>query len=163
MKEPWNDKKIKDAVKELVKATGAEQPTDALLKAVQEMKDQVKKVEVTLAGARQASSKQSKLQNLAWALDNVELNSFDYNNSNMVHPQSTADIVFPILWSFRRGKGYIIPDTALALSSKNDEPLDSKRNRFRDQLVVQIHQLTGSEPKLVKQKEGSWAIFHGDS
>ena len=87
-----------------------------------------------------------KLQNLAWAIDNVNIGSFEMNYYNGV---SSESLVRDILLSFRAGVGHDL--------AAWDNYMGKARH---DYLISYIHLLIGSKRSIRLEKCGKYTIYH---
>jgi hypothetical protein len=102
----------------------------------------------------------AKMQTLAWAIANCDLNSFYYDEPG-VSLCSSQDLVRSILFTFRQGFGYYLSDKArlapketFSMREESEEQKRKSEQDFRDNVSNQIHQLTGTKPLISKEEEG---------
>ena len=107
----------------------------------------------------QKISKQTKLQTLSFAMQNAVLVSFTYFDT---YSKESSTLVSNIMISFRRGFGYHLPDGTLQNIDKHyyKEKWEKSNKDFRDKLVEQIHGLTGTKPRVVREGDGPFAIYY---
>ena len=108
----------------------------------------------TVIGLKLEISESKKQQNLAWAIDHAELDSFEYYKENDTQTYNSKDFAKEVLLSFRRGCGKYVFDCLLRL---ND--LNSKKD-FQDKFLFQIHSLTSVKPVYERGENGKLAIFY---
>jgi hypothetical protein len=101
---------------------------------------------------------QTKMQNLAFAVQNAETNSFHYYDSNRPANELTSskDLVCLILLNFRRGFYFQVSSKRGRMdpNAHGGDKILKAEQVFRDNLLsYQIHELTGKEPRFVFKKE----------
>ncbi len=77
------------------------------------------------------------------------------SNQNKV---SGVNSMTDVLESFNQGMGHWIPNECFIDSGKGNT--EEARSAYRDKLSIQIQQLTGTKPRIVKEKNGTveqWA------
>lgn len=135
--------------------------TDDRLDTLQEA---IETLDVKITKQTEEISAQSKQQILAFAVENAHLNGFQYFEEG--ENKDSADLARSILFSFRKGRGAYLPDDATmehVFSAKNKDAYDSKmentKTEFREALVEQIHELTGTNP-CIEESDGSYIIYY---
>lgn len=126
-------------------------------------------LETKLTSLEGSIVKESKLQALAFGIENAELQAFEYyearENSSYYgyhNRKKSSDLVRSILFGFRRNIGWYLPDGAMGEIDKsaNKEKWEQSNKDFRDKLVTQIHSLLGTKPRVVKEKDGRYTIYY---
>jgi len=103
-------------------------------------------------------SQQTRNQNIAWAISNVDIvkNDFQYY-ADGGYRQDSKQVALEILWNFRKGYGYFLPNGYIQHSYHHSE---EAAKTFRDNVVSCIHKLTGVKPRLEQGKDGRYAIYY---
>jgi len=70
----------------------------------------------------------------------------------------STDLVNSILFSFRAGRGHVLPWGHLGRDAR--DYTEKSRQAFRDRIAQQIHELTGQKPRLVKSKQDGRYTIH---
>ena len=89
-----------------------------------------------------------KMENLAWAIDHVEIISFQYYDGLSYGTSGNSkDLARVVLLSFRRGFGYYLPEVYSTQDNRyggrSAEVFQKGHAEFRDKFSDQIHALTG--------------------
>ena len=108
-----------------------------------------------------------KMQSLEWAIQNADVNCFDYyvpNANSCYHTKTTSTVLIrnTLLW-FRRGRGYYLDDGNIHDQDPaylREQQKDEAKEKFRTKFVAQIYALTGVEPRLEKQTDGRYIIYY---
>ena len=132
----------------------------------QRIGDKASSLEQRIGKLEDKVAHQTKLQNLAFAIQNATVNEFEYidetNNSFGTRSQSSS-LVRTILLSFRRGFGSYLPKGKLenvSSSSYDKSKWEESTKAFRNKVVNQIHGLTGRKPRLDQDVDGSFVIYY---
>jgi len=127
--------------------------------------DKINTVNQNIDKLNETMKNDRKIQSLEWAIQNADVNCFDYyvpNANSRSHTQiaSTGLIRAALLW-FRRGLSCYLDD------GSNQDPAylreqqkDEAKEKFRTKFVAQIYALTGVEPRLKKQTDGRYIIYY---
>lgn len=118
------------------------------------LKEEVAKLREDQAKLREDMARRDKLDRLAWAITNAEVNEFKYED---VHTQKSGTICREILLTFRGGyySSHYLPENAsIGIYTEKG------KKQFRDQLCAQIRDLTGSNPRVEKMKDGRYVIHY---
>jgi hypothetical protein len=140
---------------------------DANRNEAQAIRDEIAKLNSQLELQNSKLDFQTKMQTLAFAIQNAEANSFNYEyldeNQNQV---SSKDLVRSPLLSFRRGFAHHLPSKKgrIRQNDYHDTPVDARlksQQAFRDKLSIQIHELTGVKPRFEFKKEDEhyWVYY----
>mmetsp|Transcript_21474 Transcript_21474/g.44176 ORF Transcript_21474/g.44176 Transcript_21474/m.44176 type:complete len:196 (-) Transcript_21474:3431-4018(-) len=111
----------------------------------------------------QEITKQTKLQNLSFALQNAKLNSFEYHvhAHNSYCRKDSSDLAQDIIFSFRQGYGHFLPNGCLNDCYGYDKAeWEKDKKDFREKLVNQIHGLTGTKPRVEKKEDARFVIYY---
>jgi hypothetical protein len=99
---------------------------------------------------------QTKMQSLAFAVQNAKLNSFDYYYGKDYGTQTgnSGDLLLLIFLGFRRGGPLAVKNGRMDQFTLmgGDAQLKSEQ-AFRDRLSNRIHELTGVKPRFEVKKE----------
>lgn len=123
-------------------------------------------LEERMASLEKQVTTQSKMQSLEFAMDHTKLDSFQFyleskDSYAYVQTQQSCDFVTNILMSFRRNFGYYLPGGTMTQIRRDDQERWEKSNEeFRNKLITQIHTLTGTKPRVVKEADGRHAIYY---
>jgi hypothetical protein len=106
-------------------------------------------------------SEHAKMQTLAWAINNCECNSFQHYLWSDSHSLKESQILVRyILLCFRTGVGFVIPDEARLIQNPGTEEQTRKsKEDFRDKLSIQIHELTGTKPRIIETDSKRHVIY----
>jgi hypothetical protein len=103
---------------------------------------------------------QTKMQSLAFAIENAERNSFEFNftHDHGQFANSSSELVVKILLAFRLGPNWHCNIASgygtmspIRFMSKSDGA--KSQQEFRDRVSRQIHELTGVKPRFEYMKE----------
>ena len=167
-------KRLVLAVEELVKAAAISEvqtDTKTVVDAIQDLKGQTQSKLDTFISDTKADTEEVvaaiedmkdtlmwefQKQNLAWAITNAELFSFDYYfSTNFLDRKNSADMVRNILVAFRKKLGYPLDErSGMQLNGKSEE----SQKQFREKIQRQIYDLTGTNP-VIKRYESYYAIY----
>ena len=108
-----------------------------------------------------------KVQILQTAMLHSDVATFDYYVNDEYGRLSVAKspaYVALVLGSFMRGSGRRVPDAYTfgpdnGYHGRTKEDTAAKQLAFREQLSTQIHQLTGTKPRLAVQADGTYSIY----
>jgi hypothetical protein len=129
---------------------------DANRNEAQALRDEMSKLNSQLELLNSKLDCQTKLQNLAFTVQNVEANSFNCHAHHQGWESKSSDLVRWALLIFRRGGSYARMPSKTGRMDRfaQDNELLKSEQVFRDKLSHQIHQLTGVKPRFVLTKEG---------
>ncbi len=160
--------RLTHAAEELIKAAGAQAENTIQKKIFEELRE-INKATVELTDSIKYFSslvrskfdnlnhsivEQTKHQKLAWAIDNANIDSFDYFEKGDHRLINSTDLVKAILITFRKGYGHYINDCSLTRYDCYNNNNKENEKKFRDDLCDQIHGLLGHRPKITKDKRG---------
>ena len=134
----------------------------------QPIRDEIVKLNCQLELQNSKLDFQTRMQGLAFAVQNVETNSFNYyDGRDQPMSSSSRDLVLSILLCFRRGCPLCLPskqgrmDRYQILYGGDERRLLTSEQVFRDRLSAQIHELTGVKPRFVfKEEEDKYWIYY---
>jgi len=106
-------------------------------------------------------------QNLQWAISNASIGSFDYRDGSSSYSAYTnsGGLVKEVLLAFIRRVGMWLSNNGFcvgASSYNGSGATEATKKAFRDALSTQIFSLTGTKPRIQKEKNGDveqWAIY----
>ena len=106
-----------------------------------------------------------KLDNLAWAIQNRDLNCFAYGRPGLSRSYNydSKELVKKILFAFRMSETYVLPEDAFYSppNHNRDDYTELSRKHFREQVSEQIHALTGAKPRIkFNDSIGKYEIFY---
>ena len=121
------------------------------------------KAEVTCLKAELA--KQTRMQNLAFAVENTKLESFDYYqgpNSYYGERKNSSALVSLILLCFRKGLGYYLPAGAMQnnISESSKEAWEKSNKEFHTKLQEQVFALVGTKPRIQLGPDGKRFVIY---
>ena len=125
-------------------------------------------IDSKMAAIQKDINHQTKLQALAFAIENSEIYSFQYyqyqddNTEGYAVKAQSADLVRDVLLNFRRGYGYILPKGTMSSFPWGHtlEEQAKSNTKFHAALVARIHTLTGTKPRVEEEDDGSFVIYY---
>lgn len=110
-----------------------------------DLKNDIKKLDDSI-------EKSNKRRALEFPLNNTDYGSFSYHyrsQNGYRQSGSSRDLVKTILFCFRRGLGYYLPNEATLASDGYRSVDETEMKAFRDALLKQVEDLTGTKPRIV--------------
>ncbi len=170
----------KEAVAEIKRVAAFTEQTrnklDALQAKVDALANLAGEVKASNAAAAAAAEQNAEMHMLQQAIvmaksgvgafDFKQMSSNGYSQSEAI--VNSSAIVFGILKTFMRGLGKWISNEYYCRNSTDHyigyhhQVTEEEKAAFRDALSIQIHELTGTKPRIVKEKNGAveqWVIY----
>ncbi len=162
----------KEAVAEIKRVAAFTEQTSAKIDALQarvdalsitagEMKASIASAAAAMATAAASAARNADIQILQLAIVAAKAGdgAFSYQDGT----RKSSSIVAETLQYFMRGLGmWISNEYYIRNTGYYNQVTEEEKAAFRDALSIQIHQLTGTKPRIVKEKNGTveqWVIY----
>jgi hypothetical protein len=163
--------KLQEAAEKLVKAahqdakangtTGTATEIASLKQSIASKLNTLYQNTIKLNAKLEADAKESILR---WAIENCKVNEFTYHGDECdEYTMQSGELVREILFQFRKGNGRWLPATATLdrnYQYLNEADREDAVSFFHDELVDQIHELTGQKPRVVYDEKGKYSIWY---
>jgi hypothetical protein len=136
------------------------QAMEISLDSVRSLHESINSLKKELTDSRKSEQFHTNLQQLSWAINNAALNEFEYYMINNPQRLSSSKLVTNVLLNFRQSAGAMFKKNVFSVYPTFSSTVSIIEGEmiFFDKLCNQVHQLTGSRPKLKDSVDG-WVVF----